>query len=176
MEKSNSQIVIKYGLILGVLTILFTLLSYLNIIDSLDPKLRWVTTIFSLVSIAIIVYFALSEIKNENQGYLKFGTGLSSSVLISIISGILSGFFSMIYLKFIDGSFIDKTKEATIAEYEKQGMNAAQIDTALGFMEFMFHPGFLFLMGLFGSAIMGLIIGLVLSANMKKEKSIFESR
>lgn len=174
MNQSTTQISLKYGLISGVIMASYSLLSYMKIIDSFDPTMKWLGMLFSLIVAVCIIYFCLNEIKNFQGGYLKFGKGVSSSLLVGVISGVISGLVSSFYLKFIDNSFLEASKDQVIAEYEKAGMTPQQIDTSLNYVEMMMHPGVLFVFGIISALIFSTIIGLIISSILQKEKSVFE--
>ncbi len=174
MNQSTTQITLKYGLISGVIMAIYSLLGYMKIFDTFDSTVKWVSMCFSLIVAILFIYLCLREIKIFQDGYLKFGKGVSSSILLGVISGVISGLFSGFYLKFIDNSFVEASKDQVIAEYEKAGMTPEQIDTSLNYVEMMMHPGVLFVLGIISSLIFSTIIGLVISGILQKEKSVFE--
>ncbi len=74
-----------------------------------------------------------------------------------------------LYLKVINPSLIEYTREQQALEMEKQGLSQEAIDKALSISENFTSPEMMALTGLLGGIIIGIILALIISAIMKKE-------
>ncbi|MEM6263564.1 MAG: DUF4199 domain-containing protein [Bacteroidota bacterium] len=156
---------LKYGLIMGLVMAAYTLILSLTG-QSFNQTLGYV----SYVIIIGVIFLAMREYKSLNEGFMTFKQGLGIGVLASLIGGTISSAFSFVYMTFIDPDFIAKLQEFTRSEMEKnQDLSPAQVDQAMEMTSFMMTPGAMFVMGIIGSVILGLIVSLIMSAILKNE-------
>lgn len=156
----------KYGLIVGLIGIIITAIVYMVIGDSQSP-VAWLASVVLIVGIVL----AHNEFKKMGDGFMSFGQGFRIGFMISFISGVLQSLFSYIYLAFIDESFLREQREAMIMAMEDQGLGA---DTPMvSMMESFASPGAIAIFGIVGSALGGLILGLIISAITKKDRPEF---
>ena len=124
--------------------------------------------------IGVGIYLAMNEFKKENQGFISYGQGLGVGTLMSAISGLISNFFSMAYMKFIDPTITDQIMKKAVEDMEKKGMPDEQIDQAMEMAKMFMNPGAMFVLGLLGTILVGFIMSLIIAAIVKKDKSVFE--
>lgn len=167
-QVSPARVALKFGLLtsLGII-ILTTLLNVTGL--ALNKALA---NIVYIVLIAGLV-LALKDLRNENKGQLSYGQGVGLGLLVAAIVGLLVSMFTMFYHQFIDSSLLQQQLDAVRVEMENKGMEEAQIDNALATAEKLMSPGLLFVFGVFGYLISGLIFSLIISAIMKKDKPVF---
>lgn len=165
---STKQLAIKWGSILGVISIAFGLFNFTMGIT--EGPLQWL----GMIPTIIIIFLAHKEYKDSGDGFMTYGKGLGIGTLVSLVSGIISSVFSYVYLSFIDASYLDLVRERQIEQLEEQGMSDAQIEQALSFSEFFTSPMGLLIMGIIGAVIVGFIISLIISAITKKNDPSME--
>lgn len=161
----------NYGSIAGLacfgLFILFALLG-------LNPFNGW--NIFTAIIPIFFIYLAVRTFRDkENSGYINFGTGFRVSLFVTFFYSSLFAVLIFMYLQFVSPDLVNETKRITMENMEKleskissemydkmiegvENMNAAQI--AWG--------------RYWNNLIWGVIIGLILSGILKKDKNIFE--
>ena len=159
---------INYGLILGVISILLSVLNYVVGSNMFQP--HWSMQLVGfLILIAIIVY-GLKEFKKHNQGFLKLGEAIKIGIGITLVSSILGVLYFVIFTQVIEPTYfeqyIDFQRETAL---EQGNASAEQIDQSLEmskpFMNTGFFVGIQIVVGLFFGFIVSLISGLI----MKKE-------
>ncbi len=157
--------ILKYGLIYGVLRIIFTLLThYAGLMQNVG---------FSYLSFALIVIcmvFGLREYKlKKNNGFLQFGAGVHIGFLIVLLGGMINSVFTYILYVFIDPA---KFKEIITLSQEQLlqngGISDSQMDQLLDMMSKFMTPFSFFISGVIGVAFTGIILALIISAIMKK--------
>jgi hypothetical protein len=159
---STGKIALKWGLILGVVLILFSLV--INMTGNFgNNALQSISYIFIIVGIVL----AHKDYKDSGDGYMSYGKGLGIGTLTVIIAFVISGIFGYIYMTAIDPTLIDALKEQQILQMEEQGMSDAQIEQAMGFTESFMTPGMLTLFAILFSAFIGFILSLIISAFTK---------
>ncbi len=157
-QSSVSQVSIKYGIILGVVFIVFSLLLFM----SGNFGNQWLGAVQYLFLIAGIV-FAHNDFKRNGDGFMSYGQGLGIGTLTTLVSAVFSSIFTYIYMAFIDTNILEEMKEAQILELESQGMSDAQIEQALGFMT----PGVIIVIAILFFVFIGFILSLIISAFTK---------
>ncbi len=165
---NSKKIIINYGLILGLISVLLGVISY---VSGNVYKPHWsIQTIGFLILIAIIVY-GIREFKKQNGGYLKLSQALKIGIGIALISGIIGVIYFLIQVNFIEPNYfenyMDFQREA--AMQANSSATQEQIDAGLEvskpFMNTGFFAGIQLAMALFFGFIISLIAGLV----MKKD-------
>lgn len=163
-EITPRSVGMKYGLILGLASILVSALNFI-ITNKTDGPASYLG--FVLMVVALVL--AMREYKSQGDGFMSFGQGFGVGFFVSLISGILGAIFSYIYFTFIDDSILEIAKNEAIMEMEKQNVPAE----AYEMMGFFTSPGFISGSALIGSLIAGIIFTLIISAIMKKDRPEF---
>jgi hypothetical protein len=155
-----------YGLILGctlVATSLATHFAGLGFDSSISKLLPWLAMIG-------ILYYALSDFKTKfNSGYLSYGTGVKLSVLTGVWAGIVSSLYTYIFFQYIAPEVTEELLVKAAQDMADQGMGDAEIEQALEISQVFMTPATFAFMNLFAVPLMTLIIGLILSAILKKD-------
>ena len=94
---------IRYGMIFGVISIVYFLIFVLADLDMTQGIGRWGTSLISLV----IVFLAHKYYKENGDGFMSYGQGIGIGFWIGLVASVASSIFTYIYLKFIDDSFIN---------------------------------------------------------------------
>jgi heme/copper-type cytochrome/quinol oxidase subunit 4 len=137
MEEKNEQLTvvqhgIRMGLILGVASIILTLLFYL-----IDPTLfaKWWLNLIVLFVIIVVVVILGRNYRLSIGGFMSFGDAFKHGFIIFLLSGLLSGFFNILLFQVIDQDLKtvvgDAAIEQTEAMMEKFGAPDEQIEEAL---------------------------------------------
>ncbi len=159
---STGKIAMKWGLILGVVLIIFSVI--VNMTGNFgNNAIQSVSYIFIIAGIVM----AHKEYKQTGDGYMSYGKGLGIGTLTVIIAFVISGIFGYIYMTMVDPTLIDQVKEQQMMQYEEQGMSDAQIEQAMGFTERFMTPGMLSLFAILFSAFIGFVLSLIISAFTK---------
>ncbi|MBV6639751.1 MAG: DUF4199 domain-containing protein [Cyclobacteriaceae bacterium] len=154
---------IKYGLILGMIGIIyFILLDFLG--KAQDQGWNYLGIVFSIVAF----YFAYKEFKEDGDGYMTYGQGLGIGTLASLISSVISGIFTVVYINYINSAFMENMRQMQIAKMEEQGMSDAQIEQAMPMVEMFSSPIAMFIMIIIFGTFFGFLVALIMSAIFKK--------
>jgi hypothetical protein len=175
-QKPSSAIIsLKWGIILAVISFILTvIMKYSGYVDQFDEKVGWISFIFSFLMTITFLYLALKEFRYNNNDTLNYGTGLGICTMIGAISGLVSGAFNYLYIEFIDNGSIALQLEKTREKLEDQGLSESQINETEKMTKMMLGSGVQFVLVVFVSIFICFVLGLIISAVMKREKSIFE--
>jgi len=174
-QPSSAIIALKWGIICAVLNFILTvIMKYSGIVDQFDETLGWLSTILSMLFIISVLVLGMREFRSANHDSMSYGNGVGIAALIGAISGLVSGAFNYLYLEFIDNGSITQQLEKAREKMEDSGLSESQIQDAEKITKMMMGAGFQFLMIVIGSIIFTVLLGLIVSLIIKKEKSIFE--
>ncbi len=158
-----SQTAMKYGLITGLVMVIYNLALYVTGLFTND-KLGWAIYII----IAVMVFLAHKAFKEGGDGFMSIGQGLGIGMLLILIGGIISSVFSYAYIKFVDDTIIEQIVEATRVKMEEKGLDDDQIEQAMSVTENFLTPEMMVLFGILGLLFIGFIITLIVSLFTKK--------
>lgn len=156
---SKKHISIRYGLISGLVGIAFFVV--LNLIGlGTHQGISWL----AYVIMAAIIYLAHKAFKEEGDGYMSYGQGLGIGTLVSLLSAVVGGVFTYIYVAYINTDYIQEILDKTREQMEKGGQQDAVIDQAMGIIEKATSPTIMPILGLVSTVFFGFIISLIVSA------------
>lgn len=172
---SSSIIALKYGFIGGLLSFLFsTLTNVMGWAEQFQESLAWVSSVYSLLLAVTVSYLCLKEFRDQNEGFISYGKGLGLSTLLGAITGLSAGGFNYIYIQFIDNSVMQRQLDLARERMEDQGLSASQIQSAEEITRLFLNPGIQFAIVVIMSILFNFLLGLIVSAVVKREKPIFE--
>ncbi len=172
MEERTSpfKLGIKYGLILSLLGIIFSLIVYYTgLQDFSDPQnsSNFGLTLVVWIMVFGIIYIALRELRTSNEGYLNTGEGMSTSLYIGLVSGIIGAIWTYVFYTYLAPDIAEIL--ANSVDYDEMEENQAEMTEKM--MGFMMNPALLAVMALFMRLIAVAIFGLIASLILKKENT-----
>lgn len=111
---------IKSGLIIGVISIIVTLLMYL-----IDPTLlasMWAGLIIFVIIISLVAYFGIQN-RNEEGGFMTFGSAWIYSMKVFVIAGIIGTIFRVLLFNAIDPELTEIVVDAAVENTEAMMQN-----------------------------------------------------
>ena len=165
-QVSTARLALKWGVILGVALIIYSLILYLT--DNVgNNKLGWISFIISIGGLVL----AMRDYRTLNGGFMSYGEGLSIGTLTSGVSGLLSSLFSVFYTTVIDTGVMERMVDRTRDQLEESGLSDDQIDQQIKFVEMFQSPGLTFAFGVIGAVIFGFLLSLIIAAIMRLNKA-----
>ncbi|HEX6225569.1 MAG TPA: DUF4199 domain-containing protein, partial [Chryseolinea sp.] len=155
---------IRYGIIGGLISIVYFLVLTTAGIDMSQGIGRWAGMIITIV----IVFLAHKYYKDNGDGFMSYGYGVGIGFWIGLVSAVISSIFTYIYAKFIDPSFVTMIREKAFADMEAKGTPQSQIDAATPWIEGMTSPLAFLLLGLFFGVLFTVVIALIISIFTQK--------
>lgn len=166
---SVKKIAINFGLLLGLLSIIVQVISYVT--DTHIDRPWWVSVLGTVITIGVIV-FALKAFKEANGGFLSLGEAIKIGLAISVISGIIAAIFNYIFITVIEPDFVVKTLEFTRENMIEQSpeMTEEQIQMGLDMTEKFMQPWILSAIVIVASLFLGFVISLIAGLVMKQNR------
>ena len=167
MEANIVKSTMKSGLILGVL-------FSVNFLLSIPSNV--ITNLLSLVMIGIIIVatFRLSKQfrDNECEGYISYGKAFVFVLFSFFFASIISALVKIVYYQFINPDYLFDLYNQQMLMLEQ--LNMPITDELETLISGMLKPVPIALLSILGNMILGVVVGLIMAAFVKKEKSIFE--
>lgn len=169
--------ILLYGLLFGVVNIAYTVILYVGGVNA------YMHSSNKYIGIAIAIGFAFLtawQLKKQQGGYLEFSDSLKSIFKVMVIGIILSTVFDYFLFNYYDVQFREALRqastEAMIIEMEKSNMPQSKIDDTLEMMEKINAFGVAAQAMAFAiRCILHFIIALIVSAIMKRKRSVFDN-
>jgi hypothetical protein len=155
----------RYGVILSAISIVLFLGMTFADIDMTEGIGRWASIPIYLV----IIYLAQKYFMDNGDGFMSYGQGMGVTWWLGLISSVIYTIFFYIYIKFIDGSFIETIKQKQMDQMAERGMSDEQIDQAMSFSAPFMSAEAMFFFGLIGGIIFILICGLIVTIFTQKK-------
>jgi len=156
---------LKYGLILGLVSIVFSVLIYM-----FDLTFATWTIIPSLL-LSFVVLFLLQRSYRDtyNNGFITYGKSLGVGVVIFIYASVIIAIYTYLLYTVIDPGMIDKQMAMAADKMVAKGIPEASMDAALKMQEKMLKPWIISLMGIFTTIFYGFILSLISSIFVAKQ-------
>lgn len=170
---TTTQTALKWGAIIGVITIIHSVIGFIFKLDPTQGTYKWIGMVIGIVVAIGGLILAMKDYKKENGGFMSYSQGLGIGALLGGVAGLIGGVFNYFYQTFIDSSFTEKLKEMQIAAMEERGMSSDEIDKAMEIAGMFSSPSMNIVFGILGSIFIYFLVSLVVSAVQKNEKPIF---
>ncbi len=174
MQTTTTQTALKWGAIIGVFSIIQSVIGFVFNLDPTQGAYKWIASVLGIAVAIIGIVMAMRSFKEDNEGFMSYGQGLGIGAMMGGISGLIGGIFNYFYQTFIDPSFTEKIKEAQLAAMEEKGMSSEQIDQAMGIMNMFSNPSMTIVFAILGSILVYFLVSLIVSAVQKNEKPVFD--
>ncbi len=162
---------IKWGLILGIILIVYSLLLYFLDLTT-NRALGWVSFLISI----IIVVLGIKSFRDDiNNGVISFSKAFGVGILICLFAGIVSSIFTYIQLSLISPELVDKMIELTEEKLLERGISEDMIETQMAISKKFMTPSMMAIMSLIWFVVFGAIVSLIVAAILKKEGDPFAS-
>lgn len=173
MEKQGNLMLkhsMNYGLIMGVVLVILSLITYLA--GVIKPPF-WLSIVNYAIMVGIILWGTKKYRDEALGGAITYGNALGFGVLITLFAGVIVAVFTYIQFTIIDSDLVSKFMAIAEEELVKRGMPDDQIEMALEMQKKFMTPLIMTISSLIGMVVMGFIFSLITSIFLKKEKSPF---
>jgi len=161
----------KYGLICGLVYIIFGMVSILIGSESQQNPVLSVLLGLGVVAVTFfVIFYGVKEFRDEvNGGSLSIGEAVKLGALIALIAALLAAAYTLFYNYVIDPGLTDRMMDAAREQLEERGMTDEQIDQAMGWSEMFRNPTLGAAFSVVWYSLWGLVKGLISGAILKQE-------
>jgi len=155
-----------YGLYIGLALIVLALAGYL-LNKSFNILSTWVIPVLG------IAWATIQYRDKEKGGFLSYGDSVGYGTLLALFYGIVSAVFVLLVATF-DPNYIERLLELQRIALEESGLYSEQrIDETMALSEIIYTPPLLFIGHILLSVVSGVIISLITSIFIKRNKPMF---
>jgi len=166
---SIKTIIIKFGLILGLTSVVFQLILYF-----FDMHYKNDTTagMISLIIIIVIIVYSFIQFKKANEGFISLSETLKIGLGVSLLSAIISIVYTQILVNFLDPETMNKSLDLTIENMRIQNpeMPKDTLESVRAIQKKMSSPLILSAIQIIFALFFGFIISLIGGLIVKKSK------
>ena len=168
-QASVKSVALNYGGLLGVVSILISVIAYVMNVHLERP---WWLSVLSIAAMILFIVYGLKAFKMGNDGFLSLGEAIKVGLAISLIAGIISVLYNYIFMSFIEPEFVNQMMDMTQQKMmeDNPNMPQEQMDMAMSFTRKMMSPGIMFAIGIIFSLFLGFIISLISGVVMKENR------
>lgn len=168
MEKqqlSSKNLILTYGLLLGVLTILISVIKYMT---GNHLERTAIDSIIGIILMIALIVIPIRIYKKQNNEKLSLSESIKIGLGISAVYAVIYVLYMFVFANYIEPGFVGELMDIEMQKLEDQNMSSEQLDQAMGMMEGFMMP-IMYVSILIMSLIIGLIISLITGLVLKKE-------
>lgn len=168
-KTSVKKIALNYGLILGLASVLLSVVVY--VLGQHLERPLWASFLGLAIMLVIIVY-GLKAFKYENEGFLSVGEAIKVGLAISLIAGIISALYNFVFISFIEPDFVNQMMDISREKMieSNPSMTEEQMEMGLSISKKMMSPGIMSAMAVIFTLFLGFIFSLVAGLIMKQNR------
>ncbi len=164
------KFILNYGLILGVVSILISVVMYVT--NSLVEQ-NWIASILGIVVMIVAITYGINEYKKSNGGFLTLGEAIKIGVGVALIAGIIGAIYQFIFMTYIEPDFLEKMMQVQFDNMIEQNpdMSEEQIEMSMEMGRKFSSPWITTAFQIVGNLFFGLIISVIAGLALKKENT-----
>ncbi len=167
-KTSAKDVMIKFGVILGVISLLIQVILYVTD-NYLVP--HWSFGLISFLITIVVIILALKAFREGNGGFMKLGQALKIGLGAALIASLIASIWTLVLTQVLEPNYseqlMDATRDQMIEQYPEMG--DTQIEQALSFQEPFTKIGFMIPIGIMLSLFIGFIVSLIGGLILKRE-------
>ncbi len=169
---TRGNIVIKWGIIGGLLTIIQNLAFYFVYDGHPENGSRSVSMLIGALTVFFITYMAMKEMRDlVSNGLLSFGKAYSTGLLAGLVMIVIGTVYSFVFVNYmIDfDQFVGNIIDETVKKMKESGNSEKEIIRSVDYIKNMTPASFM-IWGLVMSVLGLLVMNLISAAVAKKDK------
>lgn len=162
---------LNYGLITGLVIIIYMLLTYLLEVD----RKSYLNMLPYVFFIGGIIWGSKTHRDINNNGYSTYSQALGSGFIVALFASLLVGIFTWVLYKADPALVIDliaEQEEELVKIYEEGEINMEQYEQSLEFFKYIFTPGIIALMSFVTNVLVNLLFSLIIALFIKREHKL----
>jgi hypothetical protein len=167
-KTSAKSIILNYGLIYGVISILFHVILY---IMGKHLEQNWITSLFGFVLMTVVIVLGVKKFKSFNNGLLSIGQAIKTAIGVVVFGALVYAIYNYVFMTFVEPDTMEQALELGRQKMIEADMSDDIIERSLEMQRKFSGPGIIGASVIIINAIFGLIVSLVVGLVMKKEES-----
>lgn len=164
-KASSKNVMLNYGLILGVVSILISVISYAL---GMHLERDWKFGVLGFVAMIVILSMAIKKFKTDNNNLLSFGQAVKVGMGVAIVSSVIVIIYNQIFINFIEPEMMNQLLEVEKAKWVEANMTSEQMEAAEDMFNLFSGAAISSAIAIVASAFFGFIISAIAGAIMKR--------
>jgi hypothetical protein len=166
-QANSKNIILNYGLYLGVIGIIINLVLWAsgNVFE-----LQWLNNVLIYAIMIVFIILGIKQFKKENVGFISWGQGVKIGLGITMVSAVLTVIYTLIFTNIIDPTFQQQAMDYQAKAWEDAGLSSDQIEASVKIAEKFNSPAIVSAIILAFSAFIGFVFSAIIAAIMKKSE------
>ncbi len=167
---------IKWGLITGMVYVIFSLLSNMLGIQggsssgAASAGLGILVNFILMVVTFFTIFMGIKEVRDSDlSGFITMGQAFKSGMKIALVAGLIAGAFTVIYMTVIDPGLSDKILEGAEAQWDSMNVPEEQREFSRKITTIFTNPVIMAPFMILWVAFWGMIKSLVSGAILKRD-------
>ncbi|WP_271766392.1 DUF4199 domain-containing protein [Aquimarina algiphila] len=171
-KASTKKIIINYGVILGVLSVLMGVVIYIT--DGYTEQ-NWIHTVIGLAIMLGVIVYGIKAYKTTNGGFLQLSEALKIGLGIALIGGIISVIWTILLMNVIEPDIVNQINEAQREQMIERfpDMSEEQMNQSLEMAKKFTSPYIISAFALIWSLFIGFIISLIAGLVMRQKQDLY---
>lgn len=158
---------VRFGLYNAAAAIGFTLLLYITGLNRTDNS-----QLFSMIGMIFPIIFMYKAIlhyrMNEGHGFISFGKAFREAFKVGVIGGLLNTLFFVVYIKFIDPTYVEHLSHMQEVALEEKGMSPEMIEQQMVYVNKFMTPMWMFIWGAVMTIFFAAVLATIMAGILKK--------
>ena len=164
-QASSKSIILNYGLYLGIISILISLVVY-AMGNHVQP--HWSVSVINVVAMITFIIMGMKKFKTDNAGFMSWGQAVKIGVGLTVLSTIIVIAYNLIFINFIEPDFMTQVAAVQEQAWVDAGMTSDQIEANKEIMSNFQSPVISSAIGIVVAAFVSFIISAIAGAIMKQ--------
>ena len=167
-QKTSKNLIITYGLLLGTVSILMSVIKYVFSSNVLDKSI--IESIIGILITVALVVIPITIFKKENNSHLTLSQSLKIGMGVSAIAGVIGALYFFVFANYVQSDILDKLLDMQIKEAIKANpsMSAEQMQQGMEMAKKFIMPMF-YTMIIITSLFFGFLTSLITGLALRKE-------
>lgn len=159
-----------YGLIIALVIIILALLEWITKLDT-AKGVTWI----NWAAYFAVLFFCLRNWRDQHMGgFIRYGQALNAGILFMFFASVIYGFYYVIYIKWLDPTFLERMLDRVEEDYYARGYTEEQVSTFMDIITKLRGTGMQFFSAIIGITLIGVIQSLIVAIFVKKEGDPFK--
>ncbi|MBK9290744.1 MAG: DUF4199 domain-containing protein [Bacteroidetes bacterium] len=167
----NFQISVKFGLITGVVLILYSAVLYLTNANIFSPMVSITSMLVNFVFLIVMAVLAMNKTRDEVfGGKITYANALIAGFLLMIVSGYLGALYNYIFSTVIDPSYL-QTQLSNFVDTMEGKIPEETLEKMIDSMEENTDPSRTLKRSVWMTPVFALVVSAIAAAFIKKDKT-----
>ncbi len=174
-KKSLFSSSLYYGLILGAILIVISLLYYILDVDMFNFGFMALSLLVNVAIVIVVMLLGMNAYRDKSLGgEISFSTCFLSGLIMGLIGFVISALYSFVFYKYFEPDLLAESFEKFVEMMENMGLSGEQLDEVIRKSADKFNPEAQLRSQMISGGIIAVIMSLIVSAFVKKQSSAYK--